>query len=368
MRLDRVHVVDSHTEGEPTRVVVSGGPDLGGSWGTSGSGTRGASVADQLRAFREQFDWFRSAVVNEPRGSDPLVGALLCPPASPGAVCGVIFFNTSGFLHACGHGTMGVARTLAHLGRLAPGFHRFETPAGDVGVTLGTPASGSGAAPGPISIDNVPSFRAASGVSIELDAPTAGALGVPRRVAGDIAWGGNWFFLIDDHPLELDLANVERLTAFCRAVRRALAREGVVGQRPGRREEIDHIELTGPAQRPGCDRRNFVLCPGGGGSVYDRSPCGTGTSAKLACLIARGALREGQTWRQESIIGTAFAATARVLRGTDVPPGAASPSGDPTILPTITGHAWITGEGALVIDPADPFRFGIPHSAERTPS
>jgi 4-hydroxyproline epimerase len=308
----RIQVVDSHTAGEPTRVVVGGGPDLG----------RG-SMAERRALFRERFDPFRSAVVNEPRGSDVLVGALLCEPVDPGCAAGLFFFNNVGVIGMCGHGTIGVAVTLAHLGRIGPGRHRLETPVGEV-----TFLSEGG---NRVAVGNVPSYRHAKGVTVAVD-----GIG---KVTGDVAWGGNWFFLVEEHGQELDLANVDRLTAFTWAIRRALRRQGVTGAGG---EEIDHIELFGPPRSPENHGRNFVLCPGG---AYDRSPCGTGTSAKLACLVADGKLRPGQVWRQEGILGTVFEGSAQV-------------QGD-RVLPTITGSAHVCAEATLLLDPADPFEMGI---------
>ena len=290
----RIEVIDSHTAGEPTRVVISGGPDLG-------SGL----IADRLKRFREEHDRFRSAIVNEPRGSDVMVGALLLEPM------GVIFFNNVGYLNMCGHGTIGVVATLAHLNRIQPGEHRLETPVGSVDVTLHKDGS--------VSITNVPSYRKAKGVTIKVD-----GLG---KITGDVAWGGNWFFLIEEHPFELDFANVEQLTEVTWRIRQAINAQGF--------PEVDHIELF-------AGRKNFVLCPG---KAYDRSPCGTGTSAKLACLAAEGKLAEGETWTQESIIGSSFTGTYKR-------------EGD-KIRPIITGSAFITGETTLLLDENDPFCWGI---------
>jgi 4-hydroxyproline epimerase len=308
----RVPVIDSHTGGEPTRVVIGGGPDLGN-----------GSLADRRAVFRERFDWFRSAVVNEPRGSDVLVGALLTEPNEPGCSAGVIFFNNVGCLGMCGHGTIGVAVTLARLGRIGPGAHKLDTPVGVVGFELDGPNR--------VTVENVPSYRLHKGV--QLDVPGF------RRVVGDVAWGGNWFFLVDGHGLDLRLQNAERLTDVAWRVRHELARRGITGTDAA---VIDHIELTGPARDPANHGRNFVLCPG---KAYDRSPCGTGTSAKLACLFADGKLRPGDVWRQESVVGSVFEGSVRVL--------------GEKVLPRITGTAYVTAEATLVLDPADPFRTGL---------
>ena len=307
-----IQVIDSHTGGEPTRVVVSGGPDLGS-----------GSLADRLACFRNRFDGFRSAVVNEPRGSDVLVGALITPPLDPACVAGVIFFNNVGYLGMCGHGTLGLAVTLAHLGRIGVGTHRLETTVGEVSFEY---HGGN-----QVTIENVPSYRFAKNIEVAV-----AGLGPVR---GDIAWGGNWFFLVSEHSESLLVSNVERLTEVTWRIRQALERNGITGANGA---VIDHIELFGAAQSPENQSRNFVLCPG---KAYDRSPCGTGTSAKLACLVADGKLQPGQSWRQESILGSVFAGSVRM-------------AGD-QIVPRISGSAFITAEAKLLFDPQDPFVEGI---------
>lgn len=308
----RVKVIDSHTGGEPTRVVISGGPDLGG-----------GTLATRLERFRTQYDDFRGAVVNEPRGSDAMVGALLCAPLDNSCITGVIYFNNVAYLGMCGHGTIGVVATLAYLGRIGPGTHRIETPVGVVTAKLDEDGS--------VEIANVPSYRLKADVTV--DVPGLGP------VTGDVAWGGNWFFLVKDHSLELSLNSLEALTDFTWAVRESLARDGITGEDG---HEIDHIELFGPSEIAGVDSKNFVLCPG---KAYDRSPCGTGTSAKLACLFADGKLAEGQAWRQESIVGSVFEGSVSII--------------DNAIHPHIKGSAFITAEAELILDVHDPFCMGI---------
>lgn len=308
----RVKVIDSHTGGEPTRVVISGGPELGHD-----------ALSNRVERFRTQHDDFRCAVVNEPRGSDAIVGALLCPPVDDSCVTGVIFFNSVSYLGMCGHGTIGVVATLAHLNRIDAGTHRIETPVGTVVAHLDNE--------GQVEVANVPSYRLATNVTVEV--PGFGA------VTGDIAYGGNWFFLVHDHGQELELENLEKLMDFTRRVRDSLARAGITGSDG---HEIDHVELFGPSRLAGIDSKNFVLCPG---NAYDRSPCGTGTSAKLACLFADGKLSEGQIWRQESIVGSVFEGTVSVI--------------DNVVHPSIKGSAFITAESDLIIDERDPFSTGI---------
>ncbi|SHE54442.1 4-hydroxyproline epimerase [Microbulbifer donghaiensis] len=308
-----IEVIDSHTGGEPTRVIVSGFPDLGS-----------GSMAERLENFRHNYDYLRAAMVREPRGSDVWVGALLCEPVNPAAAAGVIFFNNVGYLGMCGHGTIGLAVTLARRGLISPGQHLLETPVGDVSFVLHNNHR--------VSIDNVPSYRYRKQVAVDVE-----GIG---EVRGDIAWGGNWFFLVSEHRQVLDADNSDTLTDYCWRIRQALEREGVCGENGG---EIDHIELFGPPSDPAkADSRNFVLCPG---KAYDRSPCGTGTSAKLACLYADRLLEEGQLWRQESIIGSVFEGRIRV-------------DGD-KLIPTITGSAYISAETRLVLEPEDPFVHGI---------
>ena len=310
--MEKIRVIDSHTEGEPTRVIIEGGPDLG----------RG-SLADRRDRFRQQFDHYRSAVVNEPRGSDPVVGALLVPPIDPSSAAAVIFFNNVGYLGMCGHGTIGVVATLAYLDRLKAGVHRIETPVGVVSAELH--------GPGDVSVSNVPSYRLKKNVAVDVDGY--------GRVTGDVAWGGNWFFLVNDSGEELDLIRVEHLTELTWAIRQSLERNQITGSDGA---VIDHVELFGPPRRPDADSRNFVLCPG---KAYDRSPCGTGTSAKMACLYEDGKLAEGRLWRQESIVGSLFEGQVKVV--------------DNAIRPTIRGSAYISAEATLLLDDCDPFRWGI---------
>lgn len=333
--MTRISIIDSHTGGEPTRVVAAGGPDLGA-----------GSVAARLNVFRERFDHYRSAIVNEPRGSGVLVGALLCEPADKSCAAGVIFFNNVGYLGMCGHGTIGLMVTLAYLGRIGPGEHRLETPVGVVTATLNPDGS--------VSVGNVNSYRKAKRVTINLPEGD-GVRGAtrPTTVSGDVAYGGNWFFLVSDHGLELELANVEQLIEFTWRVRQAINTQGF--------PEVDHVELVAepkaedrkPQQSEsphvgsyrGKVSRNFVLCPG---KAYDRSPCGTGTSAKLACLAADGELTEGEEHVVESIIGSRFVGK---FKWVDRERG--------IIAPTVTGTAHVVAEATLLLDERDPYCWGI---------
>lgn len=319
----RISFIDSHTGGEPTRLVTAGGPELGA-----------GPLAERLELLREQHDDFRRAVVTEPRGSDVLVGALLCESTDPAAAAGVIFFNNVGYLGMCGHGTIGLVVTLAHMGRIGPGTHVIETPVGNVTAEL--------LADGRVRVGNVPAYRLRQGVTV-----TVPWRGESVSVTGDVAYGGNWFYLVTEpvarYGLSIDMSDLEALTEFSWAVKQALAAARVVGEGGA---EIDHVELFVPGE-DGADSRSFVLCPG---KAYDRSPCGTGTSAKLACLAADGALEPGVKWVQESVVGSRFEASYE--------PGAVT-DGKPTVLPTIVGAAHVMAEGDLLIDPSDPFGAGI---------
>ena len=308
-----VRIIDSHTAGEPTRVVVEGAPELGP-----------GDLASRRERFRLEHDAFRSGVINEPRGSDVIVGALLCEPVDRSCAAGVVFFNNVGVIGMCGHGTIGLVATLAHVGRIAPGVHRIETPVGVVTAELHDRHR--------VTVANVPSYRHLADVRVSV--PGYG------KVTGDVAWGGNWFYLVESPGIEIVPQNIERLTVFSRAIRADLGAQGIRGADGG---EVDHVEVYAPLPDPTKGSSSFVLCPG---NAYDRSPCGTGTSARLACLHVRGALVPGETWRQQSVIGTVFEASYAVgERG--------------RVLPRITGSAYVTAESTLIFDDDDPLRFGI---------
>ncbi len=309
--MKRIQFIDSHTGGEPTRLVVGGFPDLG----------RG-SMNERRSLLAQQFDAWRATTVLEPRGSDVVVGALLCAPVQADSAAGVIFFNNTGYLGMCGHGTIGLVATLAYMGRIRAGLHRIETPVGMVTAELH--------ADGSVSVCNVPAYRHLHNVAVDI--PGYGV------VHGDVAWGGNWFFLATDHGQCVAPDNLEALTRYTIALSEALKTQGITGHDGA---EIDHIELFAP-DLAGADSRNFVLCPG---KAYDRSPCGTGTSAKLACLAADGKLAPGEVWTQASVIGSRFE-------------GSYSVEGE-TVIPTIRGRAHVCAEGTLLISDDDPFAWGI---------
>lgn len=310
--LTKIKTIDSHTGGEPTRVIIEGGPDLGN-----------LELAARRKIFQARYDHIRSAVVNEPRGSDVMVGALLLKAIDPRCIAGVIFFNNVGYLGMCGHGTIGLVKTLAHMELIEPGQHWIETPVGSVQAYLHPT--------GEVTVFNVPSYLYLK--DIELDVPGY------RSVKGDVAWAGNWFFLVEDHGLTLTMDNIDRLTDCAVKIRTRLEEQGIRGKDG---QPIDHIELFGPAPTKITDSRNFVLCPG---NAYDRSPCGTGTSAKMVCLYEKGLLPLGRTWYQESILGSIFQGSLEKVDG--------------KLYPRIKGTAYITGENTLIIDPRDPFCAGI---------
>lgn len=346
--MKRIPFLDSHTGGEPTRLIETPPFDLGT-----------GSVADKLSRLKKDHDDFRTTVLNEPRGSDVLVGALLVPPNDPTCQFGVIYFNNVGYLGMCGHGTIGLIASLAYRGRVTEGIIRVETPVGVVEATL-HPMSLRGANdserrsnllveqqiasgrekhaeqerprndiyPNRISVKNIPAYRYLTHIPVTVDGKT---------IHGDVAWGGNWFFLCHDHGLDVNMGNLEALTDFSWRIREVLTANGITGANDA---EIDHIELF--VSTPDADSKSFVLCPG---KAYDRSPCGTGTSAKLACLYADGKLKAGQTWKQQSVVGSIFEGSVQV-------------DGE-KIIPTITGEAWVMAEGVILVDERDPFGNGI---------
>lgn len=309
----KIKVIDSHTGGEPTRVVYEGFPQL-----------QGKSLKEKREDFEKRFDELRKTLILEPRGSDVWVGALLCEPESPDAVTGVIFFNNAGYLGMCGHGTIGVIETLRYLGKITAGVHKIETPVGTVECTLHENNE--------VSVQNVPAYRYKKDVAVAVD-----GIG---NVVGDIAWGGNWFFLINQHGQRVAADNLEQLTDYAWKVRQALDKQHIRGENDGL---IDHIELFAATET--ADSRSFVLCPG---KAYDRSPCGTGTSAKLACIAADQKLEPKAQWVQESVIGSQFKASYQRVEGSDK-----------YIIPTIVGRAYIHAESTILLDSEDPFKNGI---------
>lgn len=314
MTVERIRVIDTHTGGEPTRVVLDSPIEL-----------RASTMLERREEFQRNFDHFRTAIVCEPRGSDVMVGALITPPVNPSSVAGVIFFNNVGYLGMCGHGTIGIAVALQHQKRIGVGHHAVDTPVGTVTFDL--------SAGGRVTLQNVPSYRYRSNVALELDCG--------KTIHGDIAWGGNWLFICDDHGLSVEPSQIEALSQFARRIRKHLDEHKITGADGG---IIDHIDLIGPpSSTEVADARNFVLCPG---AAYDRSPCGTGTSAKLACLAAAGKLREGEIFRQQSIVGSVFECSFIAID-------------EQNIVPSITGSAFVNAEADLLLDSNDPFCMGF---------
>lgn len=305
-----LRVIDSHTGGEPTRTICEGLPTLGG------------SVSDRLEALRESHDWIRTSLCLEPRGSEIAIGAAIFPPSDPDCLADVVFFNNVGYLGMCGHGTIGVLASLVWLGQIEPGFHKLNTVAGVVTAHVHDRHR--------VSFENVRSYRLVKDRSLEVS-----GFG---QVSGDIAYGGNWFFLVREPQLPVDVTQIDELMRFTTSLVDALWDQGVTGENGAR---IDHVEVFGPSLK-GADSKNFVLCPG---KQYDRSPCGTGTSAKLACLYSDGRLKEGHFWRQESIIGSEFDGSVAVREG--------------QIFPTISGTAYVVADSRIVTEKEDPFGHGI---------
>lgn len=328
--MERILIVDSHTGGEPTRVVVESPIKL-----------HGNSMAEKAQHFKSHFDNYRQAIVCEPRGSDIIVGALLCPPVNPGSVAGVIFFNNVSTLGMCGHGLIGVAVVLRYLKRVELGRYAIDTPVGTVHFELLDDNQ--------VAIENVPSYRWKQKQAVEIFPGTSAA----QSIHGDIAWGGNWFFICDDHGLQVNIANVSQLNSVSLEIRKQLDRLEITGEGG---QLIDHVELIGPGTPGRAEAKNFVLCPG---AAYDRSPCGTGTSAKLACLAADGKLAPGQVHRQESIVGSVFTSSYQIASEQASNSSGKATSDSQRILPTLIGSAFVNSQAELLLDPNDPFCWGL---------
>lgn len=327
-----IQAVDSHTAAEPTRVITGGLPMI-----------RGATMADKRDELKRLHDPIRRSLVLEPRGHDAIILAYLLPPTHDDADLGVVFANDAGYLGMCGHGAIGLATTAVAMGLVAAVEPVTE-------ITLDTPVglikcrvAVEGGRPKSVTITNVPSFLYRQRVVVDVH-----GFG---KVAADIAYGGNWFAFVEADQLGLmvEKAHLPVLMQAAIAIREALVRDGVRGVHPdsGEEEVIDHVKLFVPLDGEHHGARALTLCPG---TAYDRSPCGTGTSAKLAVLHAKGELKTGEQFDSESVLGTRFA--ARVVAETTV--------GEfPAIVPEITGSAWITSFATFVIDPDDPCRHGI---------
>ena len=308
-----IEVIDSHTGGEPTRVVTRGWPDV-----------VGATMQERKEYLRQNHDELRRAVVCEPKGHDAVVGALLTPPVNPGSAAGVIFFNDVGYLGMCGHALIGSVETLRFMGALKEDRVQLDTPPGTVSAEI--------EADGTVVCRGVPSYLFRENVAV--DVPGLG------HVTGDVGYGGNWFFLVESYSGKLGMNRIDDLMRDTKAIRQALEDQGIAGPAG---ERIDHIELYGEPKNRAAHSRNFVLCPG---NAYDRSPCGTGTSAKMAVLNAKGRLEVGQNWIQESITGSLFEGNLEEHNG--------------HLIPVIRSRAFVVSRGTLYFDPEDPFAWGIP--------
>ena len=308
-----MHVIDSHTGGEPTRVILDGGPDLGS-----------GSLSERAQLLADNHKRFYQSVILEPRGQTAMVGALLVAPVDPDCVTGVIYFDANAVLGMCGHGTVGLVVTLAHLGRIGIGSHKIETPVGIIEAHLSDHNT--------VSITNIESRRTRKAVEVEVE-----ELGV---VTGDVAYGGNWFFIVEPSPIPIGVGNIRALTDAAIAIRSATIAQGVVGDNG---QLMDHVIFQGPSSDDKIHSRNFVLCPD---DAYDRSPCGTGSSARLACLAADSRLEPGQEITQESVIGSSYRLSYQK-----------SPTGG--VIPKIVGRAHIMAESTLFFHKDDPFKNGI---------
>jgi proline racemase len=331
MRARRVlAAVDSHTEGMPTRVVTGGVAPI-----------PGATMNDRRLWAMEHLDGLRGLLMNEPRGHASMSGALLQPPAREDADWGVVFIEASGFLPMCGHGTIGVATVLVETG-MVPVVEpvteiRLDVPAG---LVIARVAVVDGRAEH-VTIENVPSF--VERLDEEIDVPGYGT------VPYSIAFGGNFYALVelDDVGLPFDRAQKDDILRCGLAIMAAINT-----QRAPRHPELEgvnhvhHVEFIAPGSDAAHSRHAMAIHPG----WFDRSPCGTGTSARMAELHARGELPLHTDFVNESFIGTAF--TGRLLRETDV-------GGIPAVIPTITGRAWVTGFGQYILDDNDPFPEGF---------
>ena len=307
-----MEIIDSHTCGEPTRIVISGWPMPAGN-----------SMPRRREYLRQNHDRLRQAVVCEPRGHNAVVGGLLTPPVCDDSVAGIVFFNDVGYLAMCGHGLIGLVETLKFMGKVSGDDVRIDTPAGTVSAKIEED--------GRVTLANVPSYLYKEDIVVNI--PQLG------EIQGDVAYGGNWFFLVNSSVTQLSLSNLDFLMVTAKSIRRAIADAGITGPEG---EVVDHIEFYDKATVAGADSKNFVLCPG---NAYDRSPCGTGTSAKMACLHARGKLKAGQKWIQESVTGSIFE-------------GWLEERSD-HLIPFIRAGANVISRATLYFDPEDIFCWGI---------
>jgi proline racemase len=322
--------VDSHTEGMPTRVITGGVPVL-----------PGATMLERKLHFEEHLDDLRLLLMREPRGHGAMSGAILQPPTRDDADWGVLFIEVSGCLPMCGHGTIGVATVLVECGMVEvtepETLVRLDTPAGLVVVRVAV----DGGRARSVTLRNVPAFLAARDRVVEVDGWGS--------VTYDMAYGGNFYALVDAASVgvTVDPEQAGRLIACGADIMAAInATDRPVHPEDPRISGCHHVVLHEPGADGADAKAATSIHPG----WLDRSPCGTGTSARLAALHARGELAVGDPFVNESVIGTRF--TGRIAQETEV-------AGRPAVVPEITGRAWITAMGQYLLDPEDPFPAGF---------
>lgn len=322
--------IDGHTCGNPVRLVAGGGPRI-----------KASSMFERRQKFLEDFDWIRTGLMFEPRGHDMMSGAILYPPSSDDFDVGVLYIETSGCLPMCGHGTIGTVTMAIEEGLLkpaTPGVARLETPAGL--VTAEYTMDGDHVAS--VRLTNVPSFLAAEG--LEIDCPEFG------RLTFDVAYGGNFYAIVEPQQNFPGVGKVpvDQLVRVSPQLRTLLNEHfDMVHPENPEIKGISHVQWTGPAADPKADARNAVFY---GDKAIDRSPCGTGTSARMAQLFARGDLKVGDSFVHESVIGSLFTGGVKE---------AVSVGNKPGIVPTVEGWAVKTGTSTITLDERDPYMTGF---------
>lgn len=322
--------IDGHTCGNPVRVVAGGGPNL-----------QGASMLEKRAHFLAEYDWIRHGLMFEPRGHDMMSGSILYPPTRPDCDVAILFIETSGCLPMCGHGTIGTVTTAIERGLVTPkvpGVLRLDTPAGLVVAEYRQ----EGQFVEEVKLTNVPAFLHSEGLTAHVE-----GLG---EVSVDVAYGGNFYAIVDPQPAFRDMADHSAgdLLRWSPILRQALNQKYTF-QHPEKPEisGLSHILWTGKPTRPEATARNAVFY---GDKAIDRSPCGTGTSARMAQWAAKGRLAEGDSFVHESIIGSMFKGRVE---------GTATVAGKPAIIPSIAGWARVTGYNTIFIDDRDPFAHGF---------
>lgn len=322
--------VDAHTCGNPVRLVSKGGPDLNGN-----------SMSERRQHFLQEYDWIRKGLMFEPRGHDMMSGSILYPPADPANDCGVLFIETSGCLPMCGHGTIGTVTIALEEGFIVPkvnGQLRLETPAGLVKVAY----TQDGNKVTSVKLTNVKSFLAAEKIAV--NCPDLGELFV------DVSYGGNFYAIVDPQANFSGIQDytADQLISWSRAIRAELnAHHSFVHPEDSTIKGLSHLLWTGETLAPTSTARNAVFY---GDKAIDRSPCGTGTSARMAQWYAQGKLKKGDEFIHESIIGSIF--VGRIEEETTL-------NGRPAIVPNIEGSARVYGHNEITIDDDDPYAFGF---------